>query len=90
MRGGSGAATRQRTMSRIRLTPPISTATEEANGLDERQGLVLRLVLPSTRHGENQQPSEQPPNDFGLSDFERPIQSKSFVLMVPGGGVEPP
>jgi hypothetical protein len=29
-------------------------------------------------------------NDFGLSGFERPIQSKSFVLLVPGGGVEPP
>jgi hypothetical protein len=39
---------------------------------------------------ENQQPSEQPPNDFGLSSFERPIQFKLFILLVPGGGVEPP
>jgi hypothetical protein len=41
-------------------------------------------------HCGNQQPSEQPPNNFGLFGFERPIQSKLFVLLVPGGGVEPP
>ena len=27
--------------------------------------------------------------DFGLSDFERPIQSKLFVLLVPGEGANP-
>jgi hypothetical protein len=31
-----------------------------------------------------------PPNDFGFSGFERPIQPKDFILLVPGGGVEPP
>jgi hypothetical protein len=35
------------------------------------------------------QPSKQPQNDFGLSDFERPIQSKLFILLVPGGGSNP-
>jgi len=35
------------------------------------------------------QPTEQPPNDFGFSDFERPIQLKLLSLLVPGGGVEP-
>src|SRR5580698_726142 len=38
----------------------------------------------------NQQPSEQPPNDFGLSFSERPFQCNSLILLVPGGGVEPP
>jgi hypothetical protein len=32
---------------------------------------------------------QQPPNDSGLSDFERPIQHKFFVLLVPGGGSNP-
>jgi hypothetical protein len=51
---------------------------------------MLRCQLFLANHSRNQQPSEQPPNDFGLSDFERPIQFKPFVLLVPGGGVEPP
>jgi hypothetical protein len=34
----------------------------------------------------NHQLSEQPPNDFDLSGFERRIQLKFFVLLVPGGG----
>jgi hypothetical protein len=29
---------------------------------------------------------QQPANDFGLSDFERPISLKLFVLLVPEGG----
>ena len=41
-------------------------------------------------HCLNQQPPKQPPNDFGLSALERPIPSKLFILLVPGGGVEPP
>ena len=47
-------------------------------------------ALLAAHHHRNQQPSEQPPNDLGLSDFERPIQFKLFILLVPGGGVEPP
>jgi hypothetical protein len=37
----------------------------------------------------NQQGPKQPPNDFGLSDFEGPIHSKLFILLVPGGGSNP-
>ena len=50
----------------------------------------VRVVVSRRNALLTQQPSKQPPNDFGLSDFERPIQSKLFVLLVPGGGVEPP
>ena len=40
----------------------------------------------------NEQPSEQPPNDFGLSVPERPIHFNLFIFLVPGGGVvlQPP
>ena len=61
------------------------------NALGEtRQSLPCRGLVVRAGHCGNQQPPEQPPNDFGLSGFERPIQSKSFILLVPGGGVEPP
>src|SRR5581483_10189852 len=38
----------------------------------------------------NQQPSEQPPTKIGLSFPRGQFRSKLFVLLVPGGGVEPP
>ena len=41
-------------------------------------------------HGRNQQPPEQPPMKIGLSFLRGQFQSKLFVLLVPGGGVEPP
>ena len=38
----------------------------------------------------NQQPSKQPPNYFGLAISRGQIPLKLFILLVPGGGVEPP
>ena len=38
----------------------------------------------------NQQPSEQPPNDLASPFSRGQFRSKLFVLLVPGGGVEPP
>jgi hypothetical protein len=41
-------------------------------------------------HGSNQQPPEQPSTKIGLSFPRGQFRSKSFILLVPGGGVEPP
>jgi hypothetical protein len=38
----------------------------------------------------NKQPPEQPPTKIGLSFLRGQFRSKSFILLVPGGGVEPP
>ena len=38
----------------------------------------------------NQQPSEQPPTKNGLSRRRGHFGSKPFIILVPGGGVEPP
>jgi hypothetical protein len=47
------------------------------------------LIYGALIAGRDQQPSKQSPNDFGLSDFERPISPKLFVLLVPEGGRTP-
>ena len=41
-------------------------------------------------HSNNQQPPEQPPRKIGLSFSRGQFRSKPFILLVPGGGVEPP
>jgi hypothetical protein len=56
-----------------------------ANALIETTRVFHRASLFAVTHCRKQQPSKQPPNDFGLSDFERPIQYKFFVLLCPGG-----
>ncbi len=38
----------------------------------------------------NEQPSEQPPKEIGLSLPRGKFRYKVFILLVPGGGVEPP
>ncbi len=42
-----------------------------------------------SRSSRIQQPSEQPPTKIGLSFLRGQFQSKSFVLLVPGGGSNP-
>jgi hypothetical protein len=79
----------------VREASQCSSLPRQAiTGLVTRQNFYgiprLFCFLFAASHCRNQQPPEQPPNDFGLSDFERPFQFKLFVLLVPGGGVEPP
>jgi hypothetical protein len=48
--------------------------------------LVSHAHPESRPQGENQQPPEQPPNDFDLSDPRRSIQIKLFILFGAGRG----
>ena len=95
-RSGEARAQRARTHSALLRTAQIGDSRQipehEAGNpghsdVSSAQGSLSLLGVPTVGI---QQPPEQPPNDFGLSDFERPIQSKLFDLLVPGGGVEPP
>jgi hypothetical protein len=54
---------------------------------ENRQESGLQTAI--AQHRPNQQPSEQPPDDFGLSFSRGQFAHNCFYFVVPGGGLEP-
>ncbi len=67
------------------LTPTSQCTLRNLYGTPSVFGFLFAVS-----HRRNQQPSKQPPNDFGLSAFERPIQTNLFIIFGAGRGGRTP